>query len=517
MKQGISQNIIRNVLWNFAGQGWMLVLAFFATPFIVHHLNVNLYGIYTFSGVVIGYFGFLQLGLGTASVKYVSQYLVRKEEEKIRTVFWSCIYTYLFMGLLGTALIALSARILVERFFRIPLELQSIAIFTLRIGSLGFIISMLSVAIGGIIRSLERFDVLNHIGVLIGTCQVAATVLLLVFGFSLKAIIISNLVIQTVNVYIYWVFVKKALPFLIKPSWDFNTLVQLLKFGGFVTISGIANPILVNIEKVFLTMFRPIASLTYYSIPYSLMGSIQIIPVAFSGVLFPAYSHFHSSDELHINKDLHYRSTLFIFFLYFFPAAFLVIFGRPFLALWIGADFAQRSAKILIILIFSGLINAVAAPSINILQGMGKPQIPALFHVIETVIHIPLGYFLIYRYGGVGAALTWFFRVLLDTILLTGASCKALDISLFQWYRSLLYRILPPVIVCGSLLLLLNSLDLRLLNALNISGIFVVFVLYVYLVWKHGLDELARSRIIEFLGNSYRKHAPQQSGRPGQI
>jgi O-antigen/teichoic acid export membrane protein len=147
------------------------------------------------------------------------------------------------------------------------------------------------------------------------------------------------------------------------------------------------------------------------------------------------------------------------------------------------------------------LINAVAAPSMNILQGMGKPQIPALFHVIETVIHIPLGYFLIYRYGGVGAALTWFFRVLLDTILLANASCKALDISLLQWCRSLLYSILPPALVCSSLLLLLNSFHLRLLNAINIAGICAVFSLYVFFVWKHGLDELARSRIIEFLGN----------------
>ncbi|MFH1258744.1 MAG: flippase [Elusimicrobiota bacterium] len=501
MEQGLSQKIIRNILWNFAGQGWMLLIAFFSTPFIVHHLNVNLYGVYTLSGIVVGYFGFLQLGLGSASVKYISQYLVRREEEKIRKVFWSCIYVYLFMGLLGTVLIAFSAKILVEKLFNIPADLESIAIFTLRISSIGFLISMLSAAIWGVIRALERFDILNRIGVLMGTCQIGLTVLLLILGLSLKEIIVSNLIVQIINVYICWIFVKRLLPFLIKPAWNFNTLIQLLKYGGFVTISGVANPILINIEKVFLTMFRPIANLTYYSVPYSLMGSISIIPAAFSGVLFPAYSRFHSSDEKHINKDLHYRGTLFIFFLYFFPAIFFIIFGQSFLNLWIGTDFAQRSAKILIILVFAGLINAVSSPSITILQGIGKPQIPAIFHVIETVLYLPTAYFLIYKYGGVGAAFAWFLRVLLDTILLNKASCKLLNINLLLWYRSLLYRIFPPVLLCSLLLWCLNRFNLSLLNFFNLGGILFVFVLYVYIVWKWGLDNIARSRIREFFSN----------------
>lgn len=501
MKQGISQKIIRNILWNFGGQGWMLLIAFFTTPFIVHRLNVNLYGIYTFAGVIIGYFGFLQLGLGTASVKYISQYLVRQEEEKIRTVFWSCIYAYLFLGLLGTAIITFSAKFLVEKFFNIPQELELLAIFVIRISSLGFLVSMLSGVVSGVIRALERFDILNPIGILVGTCQIGLTVLLLVFGLSLKEIIISNLIVQTINVWIYWIIAKKLLPFLIKPSWDFGTLIQLLKYGGFVTISGIVSPILVNIEKIFLTMFRPIASLTYYSIPYSLMGSVSIIPTVFSAALFPVYSHFNGSNEKHIYKDLHYRSTLLIFFLYSFPAIFFIIFGESFLRLWIGNDFAQRSTKILIILIIAGLINAVASPSITILQGIGKPQIPAIFHVVETVIYIPTGYFLIYRYGGIGAAFAWFLRVLLDTILLNKASCSLLNINLLFWYRSLLYRIFPPVLLCSLLLWWLNSFNLYLLNILNICGILFAFLSYAYIVWKFGLDNIARSRIVEFLHN----------------
>ncbi|MCX5707980.1 MAG: hypothetical protein NTY14_03245 [Candidatus Omnitrophica bacterium] len=73
-KESLAQRMMKNVIWNFIGQIWMVVLAFFATPFIVRSLNVNFYGIYTLVGVIIGYFSFLQFGLGTATVKYVAQY-----------------------------------------------------------------------------------------------------------------------------------------------------------------------------------------------------------------------------------------------------------------------------------------------------------------------------------------------------------------------------------------------------------------------------------------------------------
>ena len=80
----ISRSLIQSVLWNFFGNGWLLALAFFATPFIVHRLGVDLYGILTLVGIAIGYFAFLELGLGYAMVKYISQYLATVEEEKIR-------------------------------------------------------------------------------------------------------------------------------------------------------------------------------------------------------------------------------------------------------------------------------------------------------------------------------------------------------------------------------------------------------------------------------------------------
>jgi len=262
-----SRSLIQNVLWNFIGNGWLLVLAFFATPFIVHRLGVDFYGILTLVGITVGYFAFLELGLGNAMVKYIAQYLAQGEKDKIRKTFWSCILVYFFMGLLGTIVIVLSAPILVEKLFNIPEDSKEMALFALRFGAIGFLLTMLSGATSGVLRAIGRFDFLNRIGIVLATFQTGFTVLLLVIGFSLREIILANLLVQTLGFFIYSFFARKFLPYLKAPCWDTAIFINLLRFGGFVTISSITGPILVNIEKIFLTALRSISMLTYYSIP----------------------------------------------------------------------------------------------------------------------------------------------------------------------------------------------------------------------------------------------------------
>ena len=496
-----SRSLIQSVLWNFFGNGWLLALAFFATPFIVHRLGVDLYGILTLVGIAIGYFAFLELGLGYAMIKYISQYLATGEEEKIRKTFWSCLLVYFFIGSFGTILVILSAPILIEKLFNIPHDSKEIALFCLRLGGIGFLLSMLSGATSGVLRALGRFDFLNRIGIILGTLQTGLTVFLLVIGFSLKEIIVANLLIQVLGFFIYLVFAKKFLPYLKGPCWDSGIFLNLLKFGGFVTISSITGPILINMEKIFLTALRPIAALTYYSVPYSITTRLSIIPSSLSAVLFPAFSFLNGSHDKRTIKELHYRGTLYILLLLGFPVLFFALFSKLFLSAWIGADFAAQSTDIMIILSCAIMINALASPSFVAIQGLGKPSQPALFHVIETIIHIPVSYLLIRHLGGVGAAWAWFIRVSIDTILLQRASCSNLGISLMGWYRSIVIHGILPIMTCGLLLFGLKEFNLSLFHPLSILGFITTIIVYFFLVWKRGLDTVDRDAIKGFLAN----------------
>ncbi|MEW6075717.1 MAG: flippase [Candidatus Omnitrophota bacterium] len=497
----LSKRLIRNIVWNFSGQAWMLVLGFFATPYIVRHLSVSLFGVYTLIGVIVGYFSFLQLGLGTAAIKYISEYLALKEEENIRKTFWTCMVTYCIVGLIGTSLIFFFSDTLIEKFFKIPAELQAVSLIALKIGSLGFLIVTLQSVIIGVIQAMERFDIVNRITVIFGSAQIIMTLALLVCGYSLKAIITSNIAIQLICTFVAWRIVIRTMSFLSSPCWDTPTFTKLLKFGGFVTVSVILSPVLMNIEKLFLTALRPVASLTYYAVPFLLIDKFSVVRWSFTSVLFPVFSHFHRSDKDHISEELHYRSTLYLAFIFSFLAVFFIAYGRPFLAMWLGEDFAERSSGILAILSIAGFVSAVASPSMSALQGRERPQVPALFHTIETLLYIPSSYVLIRAYGATGAAYAWAGRALLDALLLQWASCRLFGIPLWQWYAKLLLRSFIPLGVCCILFAGLASLGLSFFSWANMAGFFAAVALYCVSIWRWGLDQKARAKAFEFTKN----------------
>ncbi len=478
----------------------MFVISFFSIPFIVHSLQVDLYGILTLSGIVIGYFSFLEFGLGAATVKYIAQYLAQKQEEKISETFWSSLLVYAVLGSLGTAVIYFSVPFFVNYFFKIPADLKPVAIIVLKVGSFGFLISMLSSVAGGVIRAASRFDIFNRVTIGLGTLQVGLTVLLLILKYSLVEIVISNLFVQCLSILAFWRRANDLFPSLKKPAFSLKAIIRLFKFGGFVAVSGAIGPVLLNIEKIFLSALYPISSLTYYYIPFALMDKLAVIRFSFSSVLFPAFSYLQDSDIKDIRRDLHFKSMLYIYFISFFFIVFLIVFGKDFLGLWMGNDFAQRSTQILTILMFAGLINTLAAPSMVALQGLDKPHLPAFFHVIELILYLPLSYFLIRKLGGVGAAYAWVLRVSLDTFLLHRAACRIFAEPLLGCYGKLLRRGFIPSAFCILLFLFLKRLDLALLSPVSIFGIFLTFICYCSAVWFFGFDQFTRDKVKEFLG-----------------
>jgi O-antigen/teichoic acid export membrane protein len=494
---GFTVRLVRNVIWNFAGQGWMLILAFFTTPFIVRSLNVTYYGIFALIGVIIGYFSFLQLGLGTAAVKYISQYLAKNEVDKIKSTFWTCLLAFVALGLAGSWLISSSAKILIGHFFNIPQELKPVATHIIKLGSLGFMISMLLGLTAGVIQALGRFDILNRIGIILVTVQTVTTVALLKMGFFLQEIVIASLIIQLLGVYLYWLNIKKLIPYITDVYIDVRGLSKLLKFGGFVTVSSVLVPVLSNIEKLFIASLRSVASLTYYSIPFAFIDRLTMIRSALSSVLMPTFSYFQESQEKRINKELHYLSTLYILFLYAFFVYFFIIFGRPFLKIWIGSDFAEKSYPILVVLSCAGVINSLAVPSAAVLNGLEKPQYPAIFNIIETLLYVPFCFFLVKKYGALGAAWAWCLRVMLDTLLLNFASCNLLKVGIIELYRKISFRAFIPVASCGLFFLILKNLNLAFLSLLNIIGVVLIFVSYCFSVWRWGLDSFGRARLLD--------------------
>ena len=96
------------------------------------------------------------------------------------------------------------------------------------------------------------------------------------------------------------------------------------------------------------------------------------------------------------------------------------------LKLWLGAEFAEHSYRVLQVLAVGVFINSLALVPFALVQGVGRPDVTATLHLIELPVYLGLLWWLISTRGIEGAAIAWTARVAVDALFLFGLARRYL-------------------------------------------------------------------------------------------
>ena len=117
--------LARNTLYSLIGYALPVIVAIFSIPILIDALGADGFGILAIAWMVTGYFSFLDLGVGRALTKMLSEKLGRNDFEGIPSLIWTALMLTLLMGLFGSLLISLGSSALVTSVFKIPLDMHS--------------------------------------------------------------------------------------------------------------------------------------------------------------------------------------------------------------------------------------------------------------------------------------------------------------------------------------------------------------------------------------------------------
>lgn len=124
--------------------------------------------------MVLGYFAFLDFGLGDAVIKYVNHYYTLKEYQKINAIISSILALYLGIGVLGGALIIIFAKFFALDLFKIAPESRIDALHCFYISAFGFLLNLIFAVLSKIPEAVQRFDIRDleiiNIPVIISSC-----------------------------------------------------------------------------------------------------------------------------------------------------------------------------------------------------------------------------------------------------------------------------------------------------------------------------------------------------------
>jgi O-antigen/teichoic acid export membrane protein len=208
-------------------------------------------------------------------------------------------------------------------------------------------------------------------------------------------------------------------------------LRPLLAFGGWMSVSNVVSPLLVYLDRFMLGAFVGLSAVGYYTAPFDGVVRMLIVPGSLVNALFPSVSAMHATGDRDGIKRVFSKAVRNMTAILAVPALVLMIFGPTLLRFWLGDAYAENGGTAVRILAFGVLVNSLAHLPSSFIVAIGRPDVNAKFHMLELLIHLPLAWWLINRFGVTGAAIAWTIRVTFDAGLLFTALARLLKTPLW--------------------------------------------------------------------------------------
>jgi O-antigen/teichoic acid export membrane protein len=404
-KHSVSRRFFTNTVLNFGGQGFILILNFATAPYIVHHLGAELFGIVALVQTTAGFAGLLNLGIGRALTKYISELYWKGDLKGINNLFQTAWATSIMTGLAGLLLLVGPQESIGKALLRGGPEVNSVAAFAIYVAGVGLFSSVLLDLVSAIPGALQRFGIANVMSMLLTTVRTFGTVAMLALGYSVKSVLMVNLLSNLAAVAAFALISRHLIPGLsLVPRFHWQDFHRLFHFSFPLLLSSLSALIVTRLDRFILAYFMPLAAVTFYTLPYSLSEKLAMGVSNITSVVFPFTSELHAQQAHDKVQELYLRATKILILVTLPLTVILMTIPGPILRFWLGPEYATQGAVVLALLGAATFLNAVSAvPTVTSL-GVGRPWMPAVFAGVASVVNLVSNFLLIPRYGINGAA-----------------------------------------------------------------------------------------------------------------
>jgi O-antigen/teichoic acid export membrane protein len=441
----ISRRLLaRNTIINLLGQAFPIIFGLVTIPFIVKGFGTDRFGLLTLAWAVVGYFSLFDLGLGRAITQLVAEKLGKSETQDIPGLVWTGLAVMSFFGLGGAVLAAAISPTLAYRVLKIPISLREEAMWSFFMLSLSLPLVIVNAGLVGLLTAFQRFALINALRVPSSASTNLVTIGVMLFSKSLVAVCASLVFTRALFLALYLTACFHAFPPLRGIRFDRTQVRQLLRFGGWMTITNVLGPLMVYMDRFVIGAFLSTTAVTFYATPYEAVTKLWFIAGAIVSSLFPAFATAKSAD-ISRASELYSMGGRIVLVLLTPVILGLVVFASDGLKLWLGADFAAHSTLVLQCLAVGVYLNSFAQIPFALIQGLGRPELTAKLHALELPFYAFAMVWLLGRFGIVGVALAWLIRVAVDCFLLAILAQRLVP-DLSKTYSQIIPALVAPLI-----------------------------------------------------------------------
>ncbi len=405
MKRFSKIEILKNVGSSWFALGINVLVGIFISPYILHRLGDEAFGLWVLIFSVTGYYGLFDLGIRSSIVRYVATYTAVDDHEQLNHLISTAMFTYGAVGLLCLLLTGVGA-FFISSIFRLPADFVSTARWLfLMVGAsvaLGFPLGVF----GGILEGLQRFYLLNFTSTTSILTRALLIVIALQHGKGLLTVALITVALPLITASINAVFVFHLLPLQIRRSCvDRGTLKKIANYGGTTFMIIVAGRLRFKTDAVVIGSMLSAAAITYFAIGSRLVDYASEVVSSLAQIFVPMSSHSDATGDLQGLRKIFVAGNRACALIIFPISAMLIILGKSVIEAWVGVKYVATSYPVLLVLLIPSTLMLAQAASGRILYGMAKHKTLAMVTLAEGVANLILSIVLVRPYGIIGDAI----------------------------------------------------------------------------------------------------------------
>jgi O-antigen/teichoic acid export membrane protein len=430
-------------------------------PFLLAHIGLEAYGIWTTIFILVMYVGLTTLGISNVYIKYVAEFHARREYDKANALISTGLAVTIPLCAVVFAAIWLGWNWFAP-FLHLPPAHASDGKEAVLIVLGVFLSSIALNAFGDMLTGTQQIaatQVFSTVGIL---AEFVLIVWLVSAGRGIAGLAEAYLARTIINdgLTIWWACRKLKWLHLSPRLVSRESLRYVVHFGGLVQFQSMLSILLASVERVAALTFMGAETAGLMDVAKKWPSSLSTIPTAFFAALLPAASHVDAAssrkESLSNLQQLYLRATRHSNLCTSAFVAVLALWAAPLMHVWLGPAIPMNGSLISLFVVFSLAMqmHMLTGTGTSILRGMGRVYEEFTYSIpnlILLAVTLPLARWIEGRWTALGIGTAVCAATVLAACVFMGRVFVVLELRLGSFLREVILPGIAPYMAAGIL------------------------------------------------------------------
>jgi O-antigen/teichoic acid export membrane protein len=425
------------------------------------HLGPAAYGLWMLTASMTVHFSLLDLGFGSAFVRFVAQYRARRDARGLSEIASTLFFLYAGVGVIayaGAAIVAFN----LDSLFRITPEQAETGKWLLLVIGIHVALAFPFSVYGGVVNGFQRYNVNSAVAIAAGITVAVVNLAVLSAGLGLVSLVVATTAVRLTFFLLYRLNAHRICPPLqIRPALVRRARLQeVMGFSAYTLLLDVGHRLNYQLDHLVIGAFLGTTPVAVWAPAARIATATAQLTNQLNTVLYPTVVDSDESARTeHLQKILVQGTRLSLAMVLPVGLALFALADRI-IPVWLGTRLPEMQGTIplLQLLAVVTVIRVAAGTATTVLKGANRHQLLAAASVVCGLAKLALSVLLIPWFGLPGVAFGTLVPLALSTVFIVfPAACRRVALPIGTLVRRAVVPALWPAVVVAALYAMLPT------------------------------------------------------------